>query len=244
MVFPPGASGGKVKVYILYCKDDTLQEDYRTSADEFCMDIRELAEVLVCCGGIECSLDMYAEEQMNYNLWVEQQIRESTHVLMICSPQLMRHLSYGGKKDVRMHKGFFFSTTVVNCIEAPKFVPVFLNRIEPRELMSWVPAQLRTSRKYCLRELREFHRLVDPEEYVREEERMARLAQHLQEPRFRELADLVLRLRGEPEARPPPAPYRPIEVPPHPDPSNLLPRRGERGEGFRRGLAFWGCRAK
>ena len=92
-------------------------------------------------------------------------------MIMICSPQLMKHFSYGGENDVHMYKGMFFSNSLVNLIKAPKFIPVFLNNCTPPDLKLWVPAQLDTSRLYCLRNLRALHEYVDPEGSTTSEER-------------------------------------------------------------------------
>ena len=196
--------------------------------EEFCQDILELADVLMWCGGINCSMDVFVEHEGNWNQWTLKKIEDATYVIMVCSPQLMKHFSYGGENDVHMYKGMFYSSSVVNLIKAPKFIPVFLNNCTPGDLKLWVPAQLHTSRLYCLRNLRELHERVDPDpEGSTIEERADRLARCLHDPQNRELAELVRRLRKERDAIPPEAPARPIPLPPSPHNSPLLSQRGK-----------------
>lgn len=199
------------KVFLLYCKDTSLKRSHGVSGGDFCEDVLKLANILTCCGGINCSVDFYEKEQENWDLWTQKKIKDSTYVLMVCSPQLMEHLSYGGEKDVKMYKGMFFSNTIVNCIEAPKFIPIFLNGYEPRNLKSWLPAQLHASRCYRLRGLRAFYQRIDPERFG-EEERNLRVTVNIQKPQFRELAELVQHSREEHTMVPPKYPAVPIPL--------------------------------
>ena len=203
-------------MFILYCKDAELQRSQGISLseeDEFCQDILELANVLMWCGGINCSLDVFEQEHKgNWNQWTLKKIEKATFVIMVCSPQLMKYFSCDGENDVHMYKGMFFSSSVVNLIKAPKFIPVFLNDYRPSDLKLWVPAQLHTSRLYCLRNLRELYEQVDPEGST-SEERAARLTRSLTDPQNKELAELVRRLRKERDAIPPEAPAHPIPLP-------------------------------
>lgn len=208
-----------MKVFILYCKDSSLHESHGISGEKFCQDVLQLADILTCCGGIECFVDFYEDEQPNWNRWIEKKISESTYVLMVCSPQLMWHLKSEERSDVRMYKGMYFSDTIVNTITAPKFVPVFLNSCEPRDLKDWLPPQLHTSRQFQLRKLSELHESINPDIYS-EAERRPRLIHSLMDSQHQELASLLRYLRGEHEV-----------VPPQP-PQQLVPVPFQRGEGL------------
>ena len=200
----------KTNVFILYCKDTELQTSHGITAEKFCRDVIKLADILTWCGGINCSMDAFEiEHKSNWNQWTVKKIQEATHVIMVCSPQLMEHFSFDGKNDVMMYKGMFHSRAVVNLIQAPKFIPVFLNNCVPPDLKLWVPAQLHTSRLYCLRNLRALHQHLSSSS----EERTARLAQCLQDPRNQKLVDLVRRLRSEHDVIPPESPACPIPLP-------------------------------
>lgn len=202
-----------MKVFILYCKDSSLHESYGISEEEFCQAVVELADILVSSGGIECFVDFYEKnEQLNWNRWTEKKISESAYVLMVCSPQLIRHLKSEGRSDIRMYKGMFFSDTVVNTITAPKFVPVFLNNCEPRDLKYWLPPQLHTSRQFQLRNLSELHQSINPDIY-NEAERRLRLIHGLKDSQHQELASLLRYLRGECEVVPPESPQQLVPLP-------------------------------
>lgn len=218
-----------MKVFILYCKDTLLQESHHTSGDEFCQDILELADILTLCGGLSCSVDFYEQdEQQNWNLWTQQKIQDSKHVIMVCSPQLMQHLQLrtGGEQhhqqqhqqqrnDVMMSQGLFFSDMVVNSIVAPKFVPVFLNHcVPPTNPRAWLPPQLHAARHFKLERLRElFQTVFDENQNYSLEEQTQVLFRSLQEPAHREVGRLVRYLRGEREVVPPQMPRIPVPMP-------------------------------
>lgn len=206
--------GPGIKVFILYCNDTMLQEQYRTTDKEFCQDVLELADTLVYCGGFQsCSADFYEiDEQQNWNVWTQRKIEESTCVVMVCSPQLMWHLSQKERSDVHMERGMFFSDTIVNTIMAPKFVPVFLNDCVPRNPKDWLPPQLHAARKFQLRHLRELFQALHAVDYT-EEERNHVLLENLEKPEHKDLARLVVFLRGEKQVVRPEAPRNPIAIP-------------------------------
>lgn len=182
----------------------------------------------MCCGGIECSVDFYEQdEQPNWNNWTQKRIAESAHVVMVCSPQLIRSLKSDGRNDVRMFKGMFFSDSIVTTITSPKFVPVFLNNCEPRHLKLWIPPELHASRQYRLCHIRELHQSINPDEYS-EDERGPRLYQSLQDSKHQELACLIRRLRGERDVVPPQPPQHSIPISP-PRISPVLRRHDARG---------------
>ncbi len=165
--------------------------------DDFCKDVQELADILSSCGGITCSTDFYEKGNPgNWNIWTQQQIETSNHVVMIASPQLYQHLSKEERTDVEMERGKYFSNTVINTIEAPKFVPVFLNGNEPQSPKHWLPLQLHMSTWFLLRNVREFYNAVDMHgehtEPLRE-----KFSRHLQDPKYRSLANFILHLLGE-----------------------------------------------
>ena len=203
---------GDARVFILYCKDSLLFEQHEVSEDDFTRYIRELADSLVHCGGIDCIVDIYENNHpINWNTWTTSKIAESDYVLLICSPQLIEHFTSGQRAHVLMHKGMYFSDTVVNMIEAPKFIPVFLNSCVPAQLMirSWIPIQLHMSTQpFHLHHLSDFYDditdistgSVDP----------TAISCALQDPKHRELAKLLRHLRGENKLIPPQAPSRPI----------------------------------
>ena len=151
-------------------------------------------------------VDIYENKgQRNWNTWTQQMMEASDYVLLVCSPQLKDHFSSGEREDVVMYKGMFFSDAIVNCIEAPKFIPVYLNDCAPKDgsLKPWVPSQLHASRLYHLQHLREFYRTVSGGDDLT-------TAQALQDPKFQEFADLVRHLRGEKNKVPPKPPCHPI----------------------------------
>ena len=201
------------KVFILYCKDETL-EDFGVTGDEFCRDVLELVDILVYCGGIgPCIVDFYEqEEQQSWNAWTVRKMAECTHVLVVCSRQLIEHLTQPGRQDVFMERGMFFSDAVINTIIAPKFVPVFLNASIPRDYKSWVPAQLHGSRHYRLHHLRELHASLHAQQYS-EEERSEMLMRNLGSSNYEDLARLVKYLRNEPDVIAPIPPRQPVPVP-------------------------------
>lgn len=192
----------------------------------------ELADILVYCGGFQsCSIDLYeVDEQPNWNIWTQKKIEESTYVVMVCSPQFIRMLSQRERRDVRMHKGMFFSDTVVNSIVAPKFVPVFLNHCIPVHPKDWMPPQLHAARYFWLRYLRELLRDVQAQDYS-DVERNQILFQKLRDPKHGELARLVGYLRKEQEVVAPTAPRVPVQLPSKSPHNSPIPERHVMGEG-------------
>lgn len=199
------------KPFILYCKDKSLKDSFGVSEDDFCHYALQLADVLNSCGGIDCSVDLYEEElQQNWSLWTENKIRECTPVIMVCSPQLFHSFTLsGGKQLVEMYKGSFYNDCVVNCIAAPKFVPVFLNECRPNDLQDWLPSQLHAGQKFCLSHLREFHELLYPKHQTASFNRNKLVSDNLELPKFHEIAKLVLFLRGENQDSRPESPIIP-----------------------------------
>ena len=202
-------------MFILYCKDKSLQNSHGIPVEMFCEDVLELADILGHCGGVSCSLDQYVNEpQANWDLWTQNKIKESTFVVMVCSPMLIHHLSDGRRTEVDMHKGRFFSDTVVNCVCAPKFVPVFLNGCEPksRPLTTWLPNQLRMATYFQLRNVRAFSTAVNPTE-MDPAELVQRLIQYLTRPEYKTLAYFIRYLRKQPDIVPPEPPKELVPVP-------------------------------
>ena len=148
---------------------------------------------------------------------------------MVCSPQFFHHLSQGGRGNVQMHKGMFFSDTVVNSIIAPKFVPVFLNDCIPRQPKEWLPPQLHAARHFWLGNLRELFQDIQAQEYT-ELERNQVLAQKLTDPKHKEMANLLRYLREVPEVVPPAPPQVPVQLPPRSPHSSPLAQRHVAGE--------------
>ncbi len=186
--------------------------DFRISGDHFCQDVVGLADVLVSCGGIECFADFYEQvHPPSWTVWTERKIEECAHVVLVCSPRLNQALSSGERCDVEMYRGKFFSDSVIHSIIAPKFVPVFLNGYEPKDLKTWLPSQLHSSRMFRLRYLREFHQSVFQPDHTQGKRNYV-VSQNLGLPKHRGVASLVQYLRGEPEVVRPEMPQQPIAI--------------------------------
>lgn len=184
-----------------------LFKQYGITEDDFTCYVKDLADSLVHCGGIDCIVDIYeGENPLNWDIWTTSKIAESDYVLMVCSPQLIQHFTSGQRAHVQMYKGVYFSDTVINMIEAPKFIPVFLNSCVPEELRSWIPIQLHMSTQpFHLRYLSDF---CDDIKDISTGN--VNPAAALQDPKHKELVKLLRHLRGENKLIPPQAPPSPI----------------------------------
>ena len=209
-------TGSDPKVFILYCKDDQV---VGRSAEEFCDDVGDLADLLSHTGGLKCYFDAYdqltdptdgtptEQHPTNWSKWTEKMIEMSDFVLIVCSPSLHRHLQ--SHSQVEMTRGKFFANAITNVIDshASKFIPVFLNVGCQQEL---VPTSLRMSTSYSLN-MAEFRERLGDTEGLTHEQFASRLSEVLQELRFQNIVALLAHLRGEPynpQPHPPPNPVR------------------------------------
>ena len=208
-------------MFILYCKDDQV---VGRSAEEFCDDVGDLADLLSHTGGLKCYFDAYdqltdptdgtptEQHPTNWSKWTEKMIEMSDFVLIVCSPSLHRHLQSHGL--VEMTRGKFFANAITNVIDshASKFIPVFLNVGCQQDL---VPTSLRMSTSYSLN-MAEFRERLGDMEGLSQEQFASRLSEVLQEQRFQNIVALLAHLRGEPynpQPHPPPNPVRlPVQL--------------------------------
>lgn len=203
-------------MFILYCKDDQV---VGRSAEGFCDDVMDLADLLNHVGGLKCHFDGYDQpidptdgtptehHPTNWSKWTEKMIERSDFVLIVCSPSLHHRLQSHGQ--VEMTRGKFFANAITNVIDshASKFIPVFLNAGYQQEL---VPTSLRMSTFYPLN-VAEFRECLGDGEGLSQEQFTSRLGEILQEQRFQNIVALLARLRGEsynPRPHPPPNPVR------------------------------------
>ena len=199
-------------MFILYCKDTTLIASHDISGDQLCKDALALADFLMYCGGIDCSIDQYENEsQHNWNLWTQRKIKESKHVILIVSPLLNEHLLNGKHTDVHMKNGPFYSDGITNMIYAPKFVPVFLNKCVPLSgnFADWLQFGLRMCSYFHLQGLAQFVAEMSESE----EDFFQQMTRRLAEDRYQELARLVRFLRGEQGVAKPDPPFNPVPIP-------------------------------
>lgn len=87
----------------------------------------------------------------NWSNWTDLKIREATHVIIVCTPQLFDSLHRSTGTTFMMYRGPVGSDVVSNLLmdreNGCKFIPVFLNSCFRRDL---VPTALRTRRCYTL----------------------------------------------------------------------------------------------
>ena len=101
-----------------------------------------------------CTVDFSYENHAtvtNWSNWTERKIKDATHVLIICTPELHYHLSQTGSTVFETYLGPVSSNMVANLMtdqkHSSKFIPVFLNI---RVNKSLVPAALLGKRCYEL----------------------------------------------------------------------------------------------
>ena len=102
-----------------------------------------------------CTVDFSYERHAtvtNWSNWTERKIKDATHVLIVCTPELHDHLSQTDSTVFETHRGPVSSNMVANLMtdqkHSSKFIPVFLNTPVNR---SHVPAALLGKRCYELR---------------------------------------------------------------------------------------------
>ncbi len=183
-----------VKVLILYER-------------QFYSDVLKLADILSSCGEIECFADFYEKQHpSSWDNWTGKKIEECDHVIMVWSQQLKSLLTSENRCDIRMETGMFYSDTVVNCIAAPKFIPVFLNSKLTTE---WLPSKLVPSSLFHIKsqDLDTFYKNID---FSDQEKCNHVVSWDLKE--FPEVGSLVKYLRGEPKVVQPEKPRHPISI--------------------------------
>lgn len=137
---PPAPTSSPKSVFLLYCTEEGSPSKE---------DILALTYLLAGCG-VSCTCDIHFETDPpdNWNMWTTTQIKESDHTLLVCSTPMYNVCAHMPKHQlVHMHCGSFFDTTIANCVNPNKFIPVFLNR--PTN-MDMVPDSLKTASRYEL----------------------------------------------------------------------------------------------
>ena len=208
---------GDSKVFILYCKDTTIPN---ISADQWFESILQLADLLNRCGRIKCSMDSYVQQpQTNWNRWTMDQINESNFVVLVMSPMLSSGLYSSEHRDLAMENGRFYCDSIANMVQAPLFVPVFLNGCEPEgNLRDWLLPSLAMGSSFKLHNFADFVRGSDSgmDDDSQSDEAFHRyIEQTLAEPRFRSMASLISHLRGEAGIDRPPQPAVPVAITHH-----------------------------
>ena len=179
-------------VFILYNKEESVG----VTAEKYCDEVWALTELLHQIGGLTCEIDVLDKNGVvaNWNVWTEQKIRESMFVVLVCSPTIAAACAHPEHKPISTLKGAFYADTIVNLIAAPKFIPVFLNRL-PTDIYQWMPTNLHTATRYHINVEAFTERLGDTEGMLQVEfhQRLERL---LEEEQFASIARLLAQLRG------------------------------------------------
>ncbi len=200
-VAPPtsAARGRPPRVLLLYCKDPDSNGD----------DILDLADLLQKSGGMECEYDGYdGQHPTNWGVWTENKIQECDFVLFVCSQKFSDHLRNPEHVLIDMTKGKFWCDTIVNLIDARKFIPVFLNSSCDQRL---IPAALKAATHYELL----VNHLVQDMDGTPEEQFTQRLEELLQDAKYNSIASLMAFLRGEQYAMRPQQPLQPVKISAH-----------------------------
>ena len=227
---PPLVQCGCENVFILYCDDKELQRDFSES-------VEDLAAFLTrACGqAMKIHCDFYQEAPPgNWTRWTEQHIKMSDVVLMVCSPTLIRMLDNRDQhteRPVAMKCGCFDAETVYNLIEAPKFIPVFVNSYREEHFpdlygepyRSWIPTKLQRTSRYWI-DLEGLHRVVG--ETDTDEQYYTRVLQVLRDEKMPRnlvpIADLLRSLQRTPGTQRP----TPLPAPIHVTPAGTLQHCG------------------
>ena len=152
-------SQGHTNVFFLYCKTNVDKDS-----------LFDLTHILAIYG-ISSFLDFTTDHKAipaNWSVWTEEKIDSCDYVILICTEPLHKalkdNINASDSDLVEMFQGKFSARAVVNRVQAPKFIPVFID-CTPDENV--VPHQLRTHHFLQLR-VRELMQAVEgkPKEYV------------------------------------------------------------------------------
>ena len=138
-------------MFILYCNNTSDQVwDFFKMLNHFSIKDVDSGEQ-----HYSCTVDFTYEGHVtvtNWSNWTERKIKDATHVLIVCTPELHDHLSQTSSTVFETHLGPVSSNMVANLMtdqkHSSKFIPVFLNTPINK---SHVPAALLGKRCYELR---------------------------------------------------------------------------------------------
>ncbi len=185
------------RVLLLYCKEGIGD------------DVLNLADLLTKSGGLQCEYDGYDHlYQPNWDTWTQRMIEECDFVLLLCSRKFMSYFKDPKHELVDMIKGKFWADTIVNLIDAKKFIPIFLNSKFDRQC---VPTALQTATHYEL----EVASLAQEMGDTSDDSFNVILGSLLEDHKYQDIASLLAFLRGEEYAARPPQPPQPVVIP-HP----------------------------